>query len=132
MRAALERAARAGDVHTVDEMLGSGIDIDSVNRYGQTALMLAAHNGHLELVRFLLQQGAQRNVTAKYGLSALMLAIVAGHEEVARILVRAGADLTISGTGAPGFFEKRAFDLAAEQGMKDLCDEIAARQHVAV
>ena len=41
-----------------------------------------------------------------------MLAIVAGHKEVARLLAKAGADLSLRGTGAPGFADKTAFDLA--------------------
>lgn len=132
MRPEFERAARAGDVGGIVDLLSSGVDVDSLDRHGQTALMLAAHNGCLDVIEYLVRKGANLNVTAKYGLSALMLAIVAGHEAVARTLVRAGADLTIRGTGAPGFSGKSAYDLAAQQGMRELCSEIAARQHGAV
>jgi ankyrin repeat protein len=132
MRAELERAARVGDVAGIEALLDSGVDIDSLDQYGQTALMLAAHNGRLDAIESLLQHEPKLNVTAKYGLSALMLAIVAGHAGVARRLVGAGADLTILGTGAPGFFGKSAYDLAAERGMKELCSEIAGRDHDAV
>jgi uncharacterized protein len=132
MRAALERAARAGDVSGVESELTAGADVDSIDRHGQTALMLAAHNGHLVLVECLVRHGANLDVRAKFGLSALMLAIVAGHEAVARTLVHAGADLTIRGTGAPGFAGKSAYELAAQQGMKELCTEIAARQNTRV
>lgn len=94
--------------------------------------MLAAHGGSLAVVEALVRRSAQLNVTAKYGLSALMLAIVAGHEHVALTLVRAGADLTILGTGAPGFSGKSAYDLGLQQGMKELCRVIAERQDAAV
>ena len=122
-----ERAARQGDVHRLEEQLDSGAEIGSRDRYGQTALMLAAHAGQLDAVESLVRRGADLNVTAKYGLSALMLAIVAGHEAVACALVRAGTDLAIRGTGAPGFADKTALDLAAARDMKSVCDEIAAR-----
>lgn len=117
----------AGDVRGLEEQLGSGAPVDSRDGHGQTALMLAAHGGRLKAVECLLRHGANLNITAKYGFSALMLAIVAGHETVARALVRAGADLTFRGTGAPGFAGKSAHDLATEQGMHELCREIAAR-----
>jgi ankyrin repeat protein len=125
MRSALERAAHAGDVDGVEAELSDGTDIDSLDAHGQTALMLAAHKGHLNVVEYLVGRGANLNVRAKFGLSALMLAIVAGHEAVARTLVRAGADLTILGTGVPGFAGKCAYDLAEEQGLIVLCEEIA-------
>ncbi len=127
-----ERAARTGNVDIIEGQLKAGVPMDSLDEHGQTALMLAAHNGCLGVVDCLVRHGADLNVTAKYGLSALMLAIVARHEAIARTLVRVGADLTIRGTGAPGFFGKSAYDLAAEQGMESLCSEIAVRQHAAI
>lgn len=132
MRPAFERAAQTGDVSGLEAELDSGADVDSLDAHGQTALMLAAHKGHLDVVQRLVGHGADLNVHAKFGLSALMLAIVAGHETVACALVRAGADLQILGTGAPGFAEKSAYDLAKEQGMVALCTEITTRQDSAV
>lgn len=127
MRPALERAVRSGDVAAVAALLDQGVDVDSLDRHGQTALMLAAHAGHVELVAFLVARGAALDITAKYGLSALMLAIVAGYEDTGVTLVCAGANLALRGTGAPGFDGKSAYDLASDMGMRTLCDAIAAR-----
>lgn len=132
MQPEFERAARVGDVGSIESQLKSGVPVDSTDRHGQTALMLASHGGYLDLVECLLRHDANMNITAKYGLSALMLAIVAGHEPIAQALVRAGADVTIRGSGAPGFFGKTAYDLAAERGMETLCIEILARKHAAI
>jgi len=110
----------AGDVATVARLWRAGAPVDARDRYGQTALMLAAHHGHAEVVALLIDAGADLDVTAKYGLSALMLAIVAGHDECARRLARAGADRTLTGSGAPGFAGKTAYDLAVARGMTDL------------
>ena len=68
----------------------------------------------------LIAHGADLDVAAKFGLSALMLAIVAGHTEVAVLLVKGGADVSLRGTGAPGFAGKTAYDLALERGMVEL------------
>jgi ankyrin repeat protein len=132
MQPEFQHAARFGDVSAIEDQLGAGVDVNSLDPHGQTALMLAAHGGFLDVVEALIKRGARLNVTGKYGLSALMLAIVAGHENVAFTLVRAGADLTLLGTGAPGFSGKSAYDLGLQQGMKDLCRMIAESRDAAV
>lgn len=127
MRPDWERAAMNGDVDTVRQLLRSGVDIDSLDRHGQSAVMLAAHRGHREVVEALIDAGADLNVTAKYGLSALMLAVVGGHLSIARLLARAGADLSLKGRGAPGFTGKTAYDLAVASGMVELYGELEPR-----
>ncbi len=124
MDAILEGAVARGDVKAVREQLRSGADVNSRNRYGQTALMLAAHSGNREMVETLIASGADLNVTAKYHLSALMLAIIAKHSDIARMLVWAGADLSVRGSGAPGFAGKTAYDLAVAGEMEELYEEL--------
>ena len=127
MDAAWENAVTRGDVGAARELLHLGADVDARDRYGQTGLMLAAHHGHLELVALLIEHGARLDVTAKYGLSAVMLAIVAGHTEIARRIARAGADLSLRGSGAPGFADKTARDLALARDMNELVAEWDAK-----
>lgn len=86
--------------------------------------MLASHGGHRELVEVLIARGADLNVIAKFSLSALMLAVIACHTDIARLLVRAGADLRLKGSGAPGFADKTAYDLAISREMRELYDEL--------
>ena len=124
MDAAWEDAIKRGDARSVLVLLGRGTDVNARDRYGQTALMLAAHAGHREVVEALIAHRANLDTTAKFGLSALMLAVVAGHQEVARLLARAGADLSLRGTGAPGFAGKTAYDLAVGRGMLELSEEL--------
>jgi uncharacterized protein len=115
-----EQAVRRGDLQCLGRLLAAGVDINARDRYGQTALMIAAHKGKSGVVRFLLKYGAGLDYTAKYGLSALMLAVIGGHADIVRALVEAGADLTIRGTGAPGFAGKTALELATAQGHFDM------------
>jgi ankyrin repeat protein len=115
-----EDAIKRGDVQDVRNLLDRGADVDARDRHGQTALMLAAHAGRRDVVEALIAHGANLNTTAKYGLSALMLALIAGHTQVARLLADAGTDLSLRGTGAPGFAGKTAYDLAAERDMREL------------
>jgi ankyrin repeat protein len=120
MDAPWEEAVTHGDVQTARTLLAQGTDIDSRDRFGQTALMLAAHAGQREIVELLITHRANLNVTAKFELSALMLAIVAGHTEIAILLARTGADQSLRGSGTPGFAGKTAYDLATERGMQEL------------
>jgi ankyrin repeat protein len=108
-----------GAIKHVRELLEQGIGVDSRNRHAQTALMLAAHAGQLEVVEALVAHRASLNTTAKYGLSALMLAIIAGHCDIAQLLAEAGTDLSLRGSGAPGFAGNTAYDLALERGMRE-------------
>ena len=125
MDAAWERAVTGGDVAEVRRLLAAGAAVNARDRYGQTALMLAAHRGALDVVEALIQAGADLNTTAKYNLSALMLAVVAGHAAVALALARAGADPTIRGTGAPGFLNKTAHDLALARNLPTVAAALA-------
>ena len=120
-----EDAVRRGDANIMRDLLSRGIDLNTRDQNGQTGLMLAAHAGHVAAVQLLIDHGAALNGTAKFGLSAVMLAVIAGHKEIVQALARAGADLTLQGTGAPGFAGKTVADLAAARGWNDLAIELA-------
>ena len=128
MDAAWEEAITCGDMRKTRALLAQGADVNSRDRHGQTALMLAAHAGHRKVVETLVAHRADLNVTAKFGLSALMLAIVAGHEQIALLLAQAGADLSLRGSGAPGFADKTAYDLAVERNMQALSKLLAPKR----
>ncbi len=117
-----EEAASRGDVAALERWLAAGTDIDARDAHGQTALMLAALEGHERTVAFLADRGAALDHTSKYHLTALMLAVIRGHRWVAQSLVNAGADVTVRGSGAPGFEGKTAIELAAVRGYDDLVE----------
>ena len=90
---ALRRAATAGDVAKVKELLAAGVDANSANPYGGTALSFASDKGHVEVVKLLLEHGA--NVNAKdrfYNATPLVWAIDHDHAEVVRELLAKGAE----------------------------------------
>jgi ankyrin repeat protein len=113
MHTAWKAAVLADDLGALARLLDEGVDIDAKDDHGQTALMSTARDGRTEVVRFLIGRGADLNHTAKYHLTALMLAVVNARVPIVRALVDAGADLATRGTGAPGFDNKTALDLAA-------------------
>ena len=124
MKPSWEQAARDGDAASLSAQLSAGADVKVLDRYGQSALMLACLAGSLGAVQVLVHAGANLDVTAKYSLSAAMLAAVNGHEEIVRFLKSAGADLSLRGSGAPGFHEKTAADLARARGLEALARDL--------
>lgn len=120
MKKAWQEALKQGDALALGQMLDAGEDIDALDRYGQTSLMLAALHGKLDVVRLLVERGANLNHSAKYHLTALMLAVINDRAQIVDILLQAGADVTLRGSGAPGFFNKTAFDLAKDLKRDDI------------
>ena len=59
------RAARAGNIERVLELLKSGTDINTCNANGLNALHLASKEGHNDVVRELLKRGAQVDAATK-------------------------------------------------------------------
>jgi uncharacterized protein len=89
-----EEATKQGDLEKVRLLFDQGMDINSRDEHGQTALMNAAHAGQLELVRLLIDVGADIHIRSSRSfrsITALSLAEGGGHEEIAVLLKRKGA-----------------------------------------
>ncbi|CAH8591301.1 unnamed protein product [Schistosoma turkestanicum] len=87
------RAARAGDLSKVVELLNAGVHINLSNSIGLTALHLASKEGYVQVVDELLRRGADFDAPTKKGNTALHIASLAGHFEVVKLLLDAGANL---------------------------------------
>ena len=124
MKQEWEQAVHHGDTDRMFALIKAGADIDALDRYGQTALMIAARDGHAGIVDLLVAHGANLDVTAKYTLSALMLAVINRRADIAKVLVDAGADITVQGAGVPGFYGKNAAELAQDNGQPDVASYI--------
>ena len=72
---ALVRAARDGDVATIELMLGQGIDANERSELdGHTALIAASRANHGDSVRILLVAGADASTRSRTGETALTMA----------------------------------------------------------
>ena len=86
-------AAREGDVATLRGYLHNGVDINSVNAGGATALEMASQSGKLDVVQVLLSLGASPNpIVPDAFSSALISASTYGHDGIVRLLLENGAD----------------------------------------
>uniref|UniRef100_A0A1D1XMP7 non-specific serine/threonine protein kinase n=1 Tax=Anthurium amnicola TaxID=1678845 RepID=A0A1D1XMP7_9ARAE len=83
--------ASKGDVKGVEDLLKEGIDVDSIDLDGRTALHLAACEGHIEVVKLLLARKANIDSRDRWGSTAATDAKFYGNVEVYNLLKALGA-----------------------------------------
>lgn len=66
------------------------LNLDIIDKFGQTALHIACSKGFIDVVKILIKKGASLNLVDKEGLSPLKLALIMGNKKVAKFLVKAG------------------------------------------
>ncbi|MQY50819.1 ankyrin repeat domain-containing protein [Rhodocyclus tenuis] len=90
-------ALRSGDNGAVVALLDRGVDVNTVDRNGDTLLMLAVRENNAELLDQLLLRRARLNSRNRNGDTALRLAAFAGQEAFVHRLVEAGAAVNMYG-----------------------------------
>jgi ankyrin repeat protein len=74
----LVKAAGDGDIKQVEESISKGVNIDSVDNIGRTALSLASTYGHDKIVDLLIKNKANINHAHNYDSTALIKASING------------------------------------------------------
>lgn len=85
----------SGNEYPVQLFLLGGMNPETSDRNGITALMWAAGKGHTEIVRLLLRHGANLNFQTSKGRTALMSAAYYGRIETLKVLIKNGADASL-------------------------------------
>eukprot|EP00854_Cymbomonas_tetramitiformis_P011305 gene11305-13357_t len=83
-------AAAQGEVYRLLELVRAGVDIDAVDEYGHTALLIAAWHGHVHAARLLLANGADPAHVALGRTTPWSAAFAGSHSELLQILLEAG------------------------------------------
>lgn len=94
-------AGAEGKLEILKMTVAAGADLQSVNRYGGTALTPAAHHGHEEVVRYLLTTTIDVNQVNSLGWTALLEAVILGdggpvYQRIIELLLKAGADTSLA------------------------------------
>src|SRR5437762_10824217 len=83
----------------IDLLLSAGVNANTANPGGETALMTAARIGKIEAAKLLLDRGAAVNAKESVrGQTALMWAVLENHPDVVKLLLSKGADINAQTT----------------------------------
>ena len=85
-------AAQNSDIAEVNRLLDDGVNVNSFDDDGNTALHLATLNGNIEIVKALLLSGANFNAANNDGNTVLDLAFTGKNIEVIRVLHKANEE----------------------------------------
>lgn len=88
-------AALSGNIVTVQELIGQGVNVDSRTDNGNTPLHAAAAKGHLDIVQLLLAKEADINAQDNNDLTPLHQAAIGHRLNVAHLLLDRGARINI-------------------------------------
>ncbi|CAM8932755.1 unnamed protein product [Rhodiola kirilowii] len=80
-----------GDVQGVEDLLNDGVDVNSIDLDGRTALHVASCEGHVEVVKLLLSRKANIDARDRWGSTAAADAKHYGYVELYNILRSRGA-----------------------------------------
>lgn len=89
----LHDAAARDDVAAVKRLLDRGVDIESRDKRGRTALLVATHRNAIETARVLIEAGANVNAMDDISDSPYLYAGAEGRLEILRMTLTNGADL---------------------------------------
>jgi ankyrin repeat protein len=87
----LLNAAEANDIDNIKKAIKNGANIDAVDEYDYTPLMLSCAKGILENVEYLVEHGANIDKKNVYGETALMKACYRGHLNIVKYLIEKNA-----------------------------------------
>lgn len=98
-RAPLADAAEQRDTAALRKMLASGVDVNSAQVDGTTALHWAAYQEDVETATLLVRAGANANAVNRYGMTPLAQACIHGNAAIVKLLLQAGgnANTTMKG-----------------------------------
>jgi ankyrin repeat protein len=82
----MRAAAEHGDVEILEALLSRRVDVDAVDEFGDTALIVAARGGHAEMCMKLLAAGANGRLRGRDRLTAAEVAEARGFTMLAQRL----------------------------------------------
>jgi len=122
---ALFEAVGEGDVERVEQILSSGVPVDSLNDDAATALHIAAE-GEPSIVALLLSNGSKVDHQDKNGSTALIAAIKYEDPEIVEMLLAAGASKELTDV-----IGRSGIDYATEAGDERVLEKLGIASEAA-
>ena len=85
--------AKDGNMKLTTQAIEQGADIDRIDQYGDTALLIACENSHEEVAEFLIEKGANIEARNNHSSTVIMRAAMKGEADVVSLLIKKGANV---------------------------------------
>ncbi|MGE6256378.1 ankyrin repeat domain-containing protein [Heyndrickxia sporothermodurans] len=119
--------AGKGDIEKVLELLEEGVDINSKDKLGRTAVMAATYNNQVKMVQSLIQAGADINIRDHHKNNVLLYAGAEGMIDIVKLAIAAGADTKLTNR-----FGGTALIPASERGHVEVVRELLTHSDIDV
>ncbi|MGD9888172.1 MAG: ankyrin repeat domain-containing protein [Halothiobacillaceae bacterium] len=121
----LLNAAKAGDLTQVKTLLETGdVDINIIDSFQTTPLMMAVDNRHLAVAEYLLQHGADIQLDNKYGYTPMMQAVMRNDPKMVNMLLDKGAKIDQKNF----YTELTPLMMAVDNGSMEMVELLIARK----
>lgn len=111
-------AAEQGQIEILKDCLAKGVDIDTTNRQGRTAIIIASLNKHYECVSLLMKAGADINKQDQTCFNPFLISCLNNDLTLLRLILPAKPDLNVlsrfGGVGITPASEKGHVDIVRE------------------
>ena len=88
-------STKHGDYNTVKSLLDKGMDPNTQDKNGSTAILVSAANGRVDTIELLLKHNADPSITHNIGQTPLIVSAGKGHIEVVKLLLQHNVDLNV-------------------------------------
>lgn len=92
----LFKVVEGKEVDRVRDLLDKGVDINSQDTQGRTAIMIATYANDVEMVKVLIAEGADVDIQDNMLNNPFLYAGAEGYMEILKLMIAAGADPTIT------------------------------------
>lgn len=123
LKQSIFEAVAQNDLVSLNLLLDQGTNVDTVDKDGNTALILAAEAGNPRILSVLMTHGADVNLQNFKGETALMIAAQNGQEYYVKKLINHGAHTCVKNLDG-----QSAADLANMYGFPNLADWIKGKR----
>ncbi len=121
----LLNAAKAGDMMQVKTLLETGdVDVNVIDSFQTSPLMMAVDNRHLAVAEYLLQHGADIQLDNKYGYTPLMQAVMRNDPKMVNMLLDKGARIDQKNF----YTELTPLMMAVDNGSLEMVELLIARK----
>jgi bla regulator protein BlaR1 len=122
LREALIEAAAEGDLRVLQELLASGLDVNTKVDGDGSALIAASRKGQITAMKLLMERGADVNMGVEGDGNPLIMAAAAGQADAVTLLLEQGADIEMIVDG-----DENALIKASESGRLEVVKLLVAR-----